>query len=318
MTKKRVKKPVRRKKRRRSKRPATRQMAKAVGLLSILVLLVVGAGLLMRHIIQPPTDGVPPDRTQPPRYEVFPKQAMAPKPIRKLKQPPGDRVPKVAIILDDIGYDLVAAQQFMALDTHLTYSVLPHGPYSRSLAAQARAQGHEIMLHLPMEPTEFPAIDPGPGALLSRMSPDELISTLQLNLDMIPGLSGVNNHMGSNMSTSPEQMRQIFSILKKHDLYYIDSRTTSQTVARSSAALLRLRFAERDIFIDHHEEEPFIRVQLDKLIKRAQRQGYALGIAHPHAITYRVLADYLPRLKEAVELVPASKVVAAYMQARLD
>lgn len=330
MAKKRAKKSVRRTKPKRSKRPdMILQAAKAVGLLSILLLLVVSAGVLARYLIKPtPTEvspvvrmPVPPPaakKIQPPKYEVFPKKAIPPKPIKKLAQLPGRQAPMVAIVVDDIGYDRKTAQQLLSLDAPLTISVLPYGPHSRSLAVEARAQGHEIMLHLPMEPAEFPEINPGSGALLSQMTPDELIHALNANLDLIPGLSGVNNHMGSGISTSPERMRQIFSILKKRGLYYIDSRTTAETVARPSAELLQIRFTERDIFIDHLEDEAFIRGQLKQLIKRAQRQGYAVGIAHPHAVTFRVLADFLPQLKQAVELVPASMVVEADMLARLN
>ena len=112
-------------------------------------------------------------------------------------------------------------------------------------------------------------------------------------------------------------MRQIFSILKKRSLYYIDSRTTAETVAKASAQLLKLPFVERDIFIDHFEDETFIQSQLNKLIKRAQEQGYAIGIGHPHAITHRILNKFLAKLKEKVELVPASMVVEAGMQAQL-
>ena len=104
------------------------------------------------------------------------------------------------------------------------------------------------------------------------MSPDELIGQLREDLDQIQGLRGVNNHMGSRLSASPERMRQIFSILKNHDLFYIDSRTTTETVARPSAQLLQLPFAERDIFIDHVDDPAFIRSQLKRLIRRAQQR----------------------------------------------
>jgi polysaccharide deacetylase 2 family uncharacterized protein YibQ len=172
------------------------------------------------------------------------------------------------------------------------------------------------MLHLPMEPKEFPGVNPGPGALLNQMTPDEFIGQLKADIDRIPGLKGVNNHMGSAISTSPERMRQIFTILKKDGLYYIDSRTTAETVARPSAELLQIPFTERDIFIDHFENQRFIRKQLHKLIKRAQRQGYAVGIAHPHAVTCKVLADLLPGLKKSVQLVPASMVIDTVMLAQ--
>jgi uncharacterized protein len=166
-----------------------------------------------------------------------------------------------------------------------------------------------------MEPNEYPAVNPGPGALLANMTPDALIAQLNHDLEQFAGLKGVNNHMGSRLSTSPEQMRQVFSILKKRGLYYIDSRTSTETVAEPSARLLQLAFAERDIFIDHEEDAAFIRSQLAQLIKRAQLQGYAVGIAHPHAVTYKVLQEFLPRLKAKVALVQASTVVQQSMLA---
>lgn len=297
----------------------TTQIVKICGGLALLILLVLLAAVLAHLFINrtpasvtPGAVSPPPPRQQTtPTYEVFSQKAVPPKPLTKLRTLPGDQPPLVAIIVDDIGYDRKAARQFIDMDAPLTLSVLPNGPFSRQLAADARAKGHEIMLHLPMEPSEFPAVNPGPGALLFQMTPDQLIDQLNIDLGLIPGIKGVNNHMGSGLSESSEHMRQIFSILKKRGLYYIDSRTTAKTVARPSARLLQLPFAERDIFIDHFEDERFIRGQLDQLIERAKQQGFAVGIAHPHSITYKVLSEFMPVIKQKVELVPASMVVEA-------
>jgi polysaccharide deacetylase 2 family uncharacterized protein YibQ len=327
MAKKRAKAP-RRKKRKNNRRPdMLLQIMKGLGALAALVALVVIVAVMAHFLIKRPQTYVPPAVQMPvppvqtktkPAYEVYPEKPLPPdKPITKLRQLPGDRPPIVAIVIDDIGYDRKIANRMLSLDAPLTFSVLPHGPHSIQFASEARAKGHEIMLHLPMEPNEFPEINPGPGALLLQMSPDEFIGQLNSNLDLIPGLKGVNNHMGSGISTSPEHMRQIFSVLKKRGLYYIDSRTTAETVARPSAQLLKLPFAERDIFIDHVEDEKFIRSQLKTLIQRAQEQGYAVGIGHPHEVTHRVLTEYLSLLKEKVALVPASMVVEAETQAQL-
>jgi uncharacterized protein len=97
-------------------------------------------------------------------------------------------------------------------------------------------------------------------------------------------------------------------------LFYIDSRTTAETVARPSARLLQLPFAERDIFIDHLDDPAFIRSQMKRLIARAQEQGYAIGIGHPHANTHEILKAFIPQLNETVSLVSASVVVAHAMQ----
>jgi uncharacterized protein len=317
-------------KRRARKKPSRKidpglQMVKIFGALAILLLLVVSAGLLTRQFLKRPVTHTPPvahipvppaKKPEKPTYEIYPTKEPPPKPLAKLHQLPGDHPPVVAIVIDDIGYDRRIAAKLLAMDAPLTFSVLPYGPFSREIAAKARSKGHEIMLHLPMEPREFPAVNPGPGALLSQMPADDFIGQLKADIKQIPGLKGVNNHMGSAISTSPERMRQIFTILKKNGLYYIDSRTTAETVARPSAELLQIPFTERDIFIDHFENPRFIRKQLRKLIKRAQRQGYAVGIAHPHAVTYNVLAELLPELKKSVSLVPASMVIDTVMLAQ--
>lgn len=322
---------AKRRTKRSSKGPVlTQQFLKIVSALAILVLLVLGAGFLVRYLIGQPHEAptttalrpqqekrytVPPAPPKP-TYEVFTKNDPPPKPLTRLPQLPGDHPPVVAIIIDDIGYDRKMADRFLSLDVPITFSLLPYGPFNRKIIDRARTKGMEIMLHLPMEPNEYPSVKPGPGALLSAMSPDALIDQLNTDLDQLTGLKGVNNHMGSRISTSPEQMRQIFSILKKRGLYYIDSRTTAETTAMASAQLLQLPFAERDIFIDHFDDPAFIRGQFEALIRRARKQGFAVGIGHPHETTYEVMAEVLPELKSQVTLVPASMVVQRSMMAQ--
>ncbi|MBR9979397.1 MAG: divergent polysaccharide deacetylase family protein [Desulfatitalea sp.] len=313
-----------RKKRSPRKPTLTPQLLKTAAGLAVLIVIVVAAGVLVHHAMRspsPPTKAavrpevrmpVPAAPVRPPErpvYEVFPKTAPPAEPPARLPLVPRVRPPLVAIIVDDIGYDRRMAERFLALDIPLTFSMLPYAPFNRNILAAARAKGIEIMLHLPMEPIEYPDVKPGPGALLHSMTPDELIAQLETNLDQFHTIAGVNNHMGSRLSTSPEHMRQIFSILKKRDLFYIDSRTTAQTVAHPSARLLQLPFAERDIFIDHLDDPIFIRSQIERLIRRAEQQGHAIGIAHPHENTYQILKTFLPELKEKVTLVSASTVV---------
>jgi hypothetical protein len=165
------------------------------------------------------------------------------------------------------------------------------------------------MLHLPMEPNEFPRVNPGPGALMSAMTPDELIDQLNRNLDDVPLAKGVNNHMGSRLTSSSFQMNQIFSILKKRNLFFIDSRTTTETVARQSARLLQVPFSQRDVFLDHVQERAFVEKQILALIKTAKEHGGAVGIGHPYAITLEVLEEMLPEIKKQVDIVPASQMV---------
>jgi polysaccharide deacetylase 2 family uncharacterized protein YibQ len=323
---------AKRKTKRSSKRPGVAaQIAKIFLTLGLLVLLVVLAGVLAYYLLQTPNRPSvatgPPEVRMPippvkvpskPTYEVYPPKDVPAKPLDKMAVSGQHGKPLVAIIVDDMGYDRPIAAHFFSMDAPFTFSILPFGPFSTQIAAEARAKGYELMLHLPMEPNEYPQVDPGPGALISDMSPDELIAQLNMNLGMVPGLKGVNNHMGSRLSASSEHMRQVFTILKKQGLYYIDSRTSAQTVGRSSAKLLHVPFAERDIFIDHFDDPAFIRKQLRSLIARAKKQGYAVGIAHPHDYTYEILNEFMPRLKKEVELVSASVVVQAVMYAEAN
>jgi polysaccharide deacetylase 2 family uncharacterized protein YibQ len=125
----------------------------------------------------------------------------------------------------------------------------------------------------------------------------------------VPFAKGVNNHMGSKMTAESSQMYQIFSVLKERNLYFIDSRTTARTLCKPSARLFQIPFAQRDVFLDHLQNAEFIRKQIKELISVARRNGYAVGIGHPHVITYNILREMLPELQKEVKLVPASEIV---------
>jgi len=288
--------------------------------LSILVVLVAIAGMLTHFLIAPeepskpaaPSKSVPAAKkssTQRPTFEIYPSKDVPP--VKKpVKSPTLDKqLPLVAIIIDDLGYDKKIALKLSELNAMLTFSILPYSPFQKSIARLSREKGFGIMLHLPMEPLEYPNIDPGPGTLLTSMTPDQLTSQLEKDLDAVPYIRGVNNHMGSKMTAESSQMYQIFSILKKRGLYFVDSRTTSETLCKPSARLFQIPFAQRDIFLDHRVEVEFIRKQLKELVRIAQRNGYAIGIGHPHSLTYQVLHEMLPDLQKKIQLVPASEIV---------
>lgn len=225
---------------------------------------------------------------------------------------PADVLPKVAIIIDDFGHDLAMAKRFIKLGGRLTCAVLPQSAYGRQIAILAKEAGHEVMLHQPMEPNEYPMVDPGPGALLASMTPDERISRLAANIDSIPWVVGVNNHMGSKLTTLSDEMNQVFTVLKSRSLFFVDSRTTAVTVSQSSARLFKVPFAERDVFLDHVREEGAVRAQIENLLNIAEIHGKAVGIGHPHEVTYRMLKEALPEIKKRVRLVPASAIVEVF------
>ena len=239
------------------------------------------------------------------RFEIYPEKDI---PLPKEKKPQ-ETSPRIALIVDDIGYDRAVVKKFLSLNLPITLSMLPKSPFTKSILGAARKNHVEIMLHQPMEPFEYPRINPGPGTLLTSMTPDELVQQLIQNLEEMPFVSGVNNHMGSKMTASASQMRQVFSVLKQRNLFFIDSRTTEKTICRSSADLLQIPFGERDIFIDHFQDNDFIKKQLYELVRIATTHGEAIGIAHPYTKTYQVLKTALPDLKQKVQFVPVSEVV---------
>jgi hypothetical protein len=295
-------------------------LAKVLAGVSILVLLVVTAGLLMHFLVSPdkPSKSVSPVKSVPPTpqtsaksptFEIYPSKKIpsVKKPVKSTT--PATHRPLVAIIIDDLGYDKKIAIKFSKLNAVLTFSILPHSPFQKTIAHLSKEKGFDIMLHLPMEPVEYPDVNPGPGTLLTSMTPDQLARQLENNLNAVPFIKGVNNHMGSKMTAASSQMYQIFTILKKRGLYFVDSRTTVETLCKPSARLFQIPFAQRDVFLDHVATVEFIRKQLNELVRIAQHNGYAVGIGHPHSLTYQVLREMLPELQKKVRLVPASEIV---------
>jgi polysaccharide deacetylase 2 family uncharacterized protein YibQ len=306
----------------RKKKISNSALLKALTGLTCLLLLVMLAGVLARLLITPerivppaaaPVEKAPPAKkpiAKVPKFEIYPKKEIPPekKPIKPVS-PEKKRLPQVAIIIDDLGYDKKIARDLIELSSGLTLSILPHSPFQNSIVRLSKKKGIETMLHLPMEPLEYPNVDPGPGTLLISMTPDELIQQLKINLNAVPDVKGVNNHMGSRMTAESSQLYQIFSVLKKKNLYFVDSRTSAKTLCKPSARLFQIPFAQRDVFLDHQQEARFIRKQIKELIRIARRNGYAVGIGHPHEITYSILRQMLPEMQKEVELVPASKIV---------
>lgn len=242
-------------------------------------------------------------------YEVFEglddiqKHPSASRPL------PEDGTIRIALIIDDIGYDKKIAMALHTLEPNISFSVLPWSPFGRVISRMLADRGAEIMLHLPMEPMEYPSVNPGPGALLTSMPPDMLIAQLEKNLKEVPGVSGVNNHMGSMFTSQANQMNQIFTILKKENLFFIDSRTAKNSQCRASARLLQVRFAERDVFLDNVQEVDYITGQFAQLKKIAKKHGAAIGIGHPYPATLETLKIELPKLKGKIEIIPASRMV---------
>ncbi len=220
-----------------------------------------------------------------------------------------DDLPLVAIIIDDIGYDEKIASRFLQLDASLSFSVLPHSPFQERISNLIHNNNKEVLLHLPMEPLGYPRIDPGKGALLSSMDANELLRKLKDDLAAVPFISGVNNHMGSKLTQDSVRMRQIFSILKKRGLFFVDSLTTPKSSCSRVAKLFKLGFAERQVFLDNVQEVSAIHFQIMRLVSIAKERGKAIGIGHPYTVTLETLKRELPNIKSHVNIVPVSRLV---------
>ena len=221
-----------------------------------------------------------------------------------------DARPRIAIIIDDLGYDYKVDCSFLLLDLALSYSVLPHGPFTQSIVKEVNKAGGELILHLPMEPKNYPSVKPGPGALFLSMEEHQIRQVLEQDLMQIRGVRGVNNHMGSAYTEDEEKMRIVLKELKKRGLFFIDSRTTKNTTAFDMAKNIGVLAARRRVFLDNNLDPAAMKIQMERLINMARHQGEAIGIGHPYIETYELLDRYRKKLKSEFLIVPVSELVS--------
>jgi uncharacterized protein len=218
------------------------------------------------------------------------------------------RLSQVAIIIDDMGMDMEIARKLGAIDADITFSVLPQEKYTQEVGEYLRKHGKEVLLHLPMEGGN--GKNPGLGAILHDTDPAQAQKILEDSLGRVPMAIGVNNHMGSVVTQDEVIMKALFSTIKEHGLFFIDSLTTGNSVCRVVAAEAKLPFQARDVFLDNDQTYQYIAGQLDELVVVAKHRGEAIGICHPHPATVEALVKEVPRLKEkGIEVVRVSRLV---------
>ncbi len=217
--------------------------------------------------------------------------------------------PKVVIIIDDLGMDRRRSKEIMALPPPVTLSFLPYAPKIKGLVEQGRKAGHEIMIHMPMEPMN-PDLDPGPTVLRVDMPPSEFEDLLEQSLNAFEGYVGINNHMGSRLTQDKESMRIVMAHLYERGLLFVDSRTIHTSLADDIAASYRVPHAVRDVFLDHDPSLEGVQKSLRKLEAIAKKSGYAIAIGHPKANTIQALQEWIPTLQDkGIALAPISSVV---------
>ncbi len=214
----------------------------------------------------------------------------------------------LAIIVDDLGYDRTQAEALFALPFPLTLAVLPHLPYSADIAEEAYRRGYQVILHLPMESNSDAKHEA--SELRRGMTSAEVTWLLARMLETVPHAVGANNHQGSLATADPQLMAATMSALHERDLFFVDSRTTTATVAYDAALRAGVPAASRKIFLDDIPTREAVLQQLALAVRQARKDGFAIAIGHPHPATLQALEEYLPQLKaHGVGLVFASELV---------
>ena len=216
--------------------------------------------------------------------------------------------PRLAIVIDDLGYDRAQADSLFRLAYPLTISILPHEANSDEIAEEAHRRGYQVMLHLPMASSageNDEAIELHPG-----MAPLDVERTFAAMLETVPYASGVNNHEGSLGTADQQLMGELMPLLRERNLFFIDSRTTAATVAETAARATGVATTRRNVFLDDDPSASAVRKQFELAIRDARQKGSALAIGHPHPETLEVLSEMLPQTeRQGVHLVFASDLV---------
>lgn len=215
---------------------------------------------------------------------------------------------QIAIIIDDVGYNLALGRRAAELPGAYTLALLPDTPHSQSLAEYGQKHGKELMLHLPMASER--GLPLGPGGLEVDMPRRPLLHSLRASLDSLPAIVGVNNHMGSALTVRARPMGWVMGELRRRGLFFIDSRTTAASVAKQVAQHYGVKAIQRDVFLDHQRDTGHIRQQLLHALQLAQQRGSAVAIAHPYPETLALLEQAEAMFDgAAVQLVSASALV---------
>lgn len=216
--------------------------------------------------------------------------------------------PLIAIIIDDMGINSQRTKDISSLNYPLTASFLSYAPNLDNKIEQSIASGHEIMLHAPME--ALGKANCGPDALTTDMSPQEIQDNLKIMLEKVKFIKGINNHMGSKLTQDHERMIAVMKVLQERNLYFLDSKTSAQSVADQVAEEIGIKHATRNVFLDNNNDKEYILGQLQLTEQIARKNGYAIAIGHPKSQTFEALKEWLSTLTDkGLELVHLSEII---------
>lgn len=276
---------------------------KIVILLVALALIIAGATIYLKLINESKEEAEPQTKSVIASRPPLDKQQLE-KPTVEKK---ANQLPKLAIVIDDIGNSKELGEEVLALK-NVTIAIIPELKYSLYFANKGNELGKDILVHAPMEPKSKDKYSNESKLLRTDMSDDE-VRSLTLNfIKSIPFAKGVNNHMGSKFTENKEKIEVFLKVLKEKNMFFLDSRTSSDSVAFKSSIDFGLRSYKRDVFLDHEISEEKISQQLDNAIAEAHKNGYAVAIGHPHQETINVLKGRYNEITKSVEIVPISKL----------
>lgn len=252
------------------------------------------------------TDIPPPSAPEPVKTDSPAQSALDPEPSFQAAPRP-----KIAVVIDDMGLNHVNSRRMAALRAPLTLAYLPYADNLPRQTAAARQSGHELWVHMPMEPSDMDDNNPGPNALLTTNSAAENMRRLNENLAKFDGYVGINNHMGSRFTRSADALAPVMAEIKKRGLWFLDSKTIGSSVASDVAVRTGVAAVDRDIFLDNVATVPAVKAQLRALESVARRNGYAVAIGHPHDATVAALKTWLSDVQSrGFDVVPLSEIIA--------
>ncbi|NIF60801.1 divergent polysaccharide deacetylase family protein [Enterobacter sp. Ap-916] len=214
---------------------------------------------------------------------------------------------KLSIVIDDFGYRPQQENQVLALPTNVSVAVLPNAPHAREMATKAHNAGHEVLIHLPMAPLSKQPLEK--DTLRPDMSSSEIERIIRDAVNKVPYAVGMNNHMGSAMTSSLFGMQKVMLSLEQYNLYFLDSMTIGNSQATRAAAGTRVKVIKRKVFLDDTQNEADIRFQFNRAIQLARKTGSAIAIGHPHPSTVRVLQQMVYNLPPDITLVRPSSLL---------
>jgi hypothetical protein len=259
----------------------------------------------VEKILTPMEQASPPSRPKHQTTARLPEKPDLKPPVRPIT----GKKPRIAIIIDDFGQNYDRARCFFDLDFPVAFSIMPFLAASQKVAQTAHRKGFDVMLHMPMEPSGWPDTDAGPGVLLLSMDRSEVQARIKAAIRAVPHVVGINNHMGSRFTADRLHIGWALAEIKEHNLFFVDSLTTTRSKAYDEARRIGLATARRAIFLDNVQNAQAIRIQLKKLVAQARRHGRAIGIGHVYPITCQVLKSEYNYLNTNAELVGITSLV---------